>query len=117
MSSTNKFSYTGFGIPDEAPKSRWGHWRFVSSNLTLLHDNSYEIDLERINSCAEMLDWIFQLNHKVSCHYGEDVVKELVEAFDDIFEPQGNCCSMGNERPFSGTKLAKAYALELKKNK
>ena len=117
MSSTNKFSYTGFGIPDEAPKRRWGHWLFVSSNLTLLHDNGYEIDLERINSCAEMLDWIFQLNHKVSRHYGEDVVKELVEAFDDIFEPQGNCCSMGNERSFSGTKLAKAYAIELKKSK
>jgi hypothetical protein len=98
-------------------KERWGRWRFVRSNLTLFHTNGYEIDLERINSCAEMLDWIFQLNHKNDGVYGVDVVKDLVEAFDDIFQPQSNCCSMGSEKEFSGTKLAKAYALELKKSK
>ena len=97
-------------------KERWGRWRFVSSNLTLLHDNSYEIDLERINSCAQMLDWIFQLNHKNDEVYGVDVAKDLVEAFDDIFNPQGNCCSMGKEKEFSGTKLAEAYASELKRS-
>lgn len=98
-------------------KERWGRWRFVRSQLTLLHTNGYEIDLERINSCAEMLDWIFQLNHKNDGIYGVDVVKDLVEAFDDIFQPQSNCCSMGSEKEFNGTKLAKAYALELKKSK
>ena len=98
-------------------KERWGRWRFVSSNLTLLHDNSYEIDLERIDSCAQMLDWIFQLNHKNDEVYGVDVAKDLVEAFDDIFNPQGNCCSMGVEKKFSGSKLAEAYAAELAKTK
>tara|TARA_R100001463_G_scaffold31466_1_gene71107 strand:- start:204 stop:545 length:342 start_codon:yes stop_codon:yes gene_type:complete len=95
------------------PKERWGCWLFVSSNLTLLHDNGYEIDLERINSCTEMLDLIFQLNHKAARFYGADVAKDLVEALDDIFKPQRNCCSWGKEKPFSGTKLAEAYALEL----
>ena len=117
MSSIKNFIDRGLDAPDPDPKRRWGRWRFVSSNLTLLHDNSYEIDLERINSCAQMLDWIFQLNHKVSRHYGEDVVKDLVQAFDDIFKPQGNCCSMGNEKEFSGTKLAEAYASKLAKSK
>ena len=116
MSSTTKFRHRGLDTWP-APKSRWGSWLFVSSNLTLLHDNGYEIDLEKINSCAKMLDWIFQLNHKNDRIYGVDVAKNLVEAFDDIFSPQSNCCSWGNAKPFNGTKLAKAYALELKKNK
>lgn len=101
----------------EVPKSRWGQWRFKSSNLILKHDNGYEVDLEGINSCAEMLDWIFQLNHKVDAFYGEDVVKNLVEAFDDIFYPQANCCSYGAERQFNGSELAKAYALKLKRRR
>ena len=81
---------------------------------------AYEVDLERINSTAEMLDWIFQLNHKNRCDdsiYGNenhDLIGDLIQAFNDIFEPQANCCSWGNEKKFSGSKLAKEYAKKLK---
>lgn len=96
-------------------KDTWGPWRFKRSTLTLDHKKAmYEIDLERINSCAEMLDWIFQLNHKNDDLHGVDVAKDLVEAFDDIFRPQRNCCSWGREKEFSGSKLAKAYAAKLR---
>ena len=92
---------------------KWGDWYFDKSNLTLTFlPMSYEIDLERINSCASMLDWIFQLNGK---KYSEDCIKDLIEAFDRIFEPQANCCSFEANKKFSGSELAKKYAEALKK--
>ena len=93
----------------------FGVWEFCPKLLTLTNMNcDYEIDLERINSTAEMLDWIFQINHKNGKIYGETVVQDLLKAFDAIFAPQRNCCSFGSEKSFSGTDLAKAYAEKLK---
>ncbi len=104
---------------------KWGDWHFDKSNLCLNllptcqpakwdHDCPfYQIDLERIDSNSEMLDWIFQLNHKNLDLYGENVVKDLVRALDDIFYPQANCCSYGKNKGFSGSELAKKYANEL----
>ena len=99
-------------------RKQWGNWVFRSSNLVLQllakHGNCvYEIDLEKINSTAEMLDIIFQLNHKQRNPNGiygsQSLIEDLVQAFDDIFKPQSNCCSWGKEKKFSGSTLAKAY--------
>jgi len=109
-------------------RKQWGYWIFRSTNLVLELQNergswAYEVDLERINCTAQMLDIIFQLNHKRrygKSHYGDqnqDLIGDLIQAFDDIFEPQGNCCSCGKEKEFSGSKLAKAYAKKLKNEK
>ena len=106
-------------------RKQWGYWIFRSTTLVLELQTerggwAYEVDLQRINSTAEMLDWIFQLNHKNRCDdsiYGNenhDLIGDLIQAFDDIFEPQANCCSWGNEKKFSGSKLAKEYAKKLK---
>lgn len=90
---------------------QWGPWRFAD-NLVLINDDGYDIDLEQINSSAKMLDWMFQISHKAR----KDIycVESLIEAFDDIFAPQHNCCSGGNDKKFSGTDLAKAYQKKLK---
>jgi len=91
-------------------KDQWGPWRFDTPRLCLVHEQiSYEIDLERINSCAEMLDWIFQIQGKVEIYEAA----EVPAAFADIFKPQANCCSFGIEKEFSGSSLAKKYAKEL----
>jgi len=91
---------------------KWGDWYFDKSMLTLTFlPMSYEIDLERINSCASMLDWIFQLNGK---KYSKDCVKDLIDAFSRIFRPQSNCCSFEINKKFSGSELAKKYAKVLK---
>tara|TARA_R100001443_G_scaffold82145_1_gene89153 strand:- start:320 stop:1045 length:726 start_codon:yes stop_codon:yes gene_type:complete len=106
---------------------KWGDWHIDKSNLCLNllpkdhstkwnHDCPfYQIDLESVNSNSEILDWIFQLNHKNLNIYGKNVVKDLVRALDDIFDPQNNCCSSGKNKAFSGTDLAKKYAESLKK--
>ena len=103
-------------------RKQWGNWVFRSTKLVLQlltkHGNCvYEIDLEKINSNAEMLDVIFQLNHKArnpdSIYGNQSLIEDLIQAFDDIFEPQSNCCSWGKEKKFSGSVLAKAYIKKL----
>ena len=98
------------------PKS-WGDWYFEKANLCLnLFPKKwnckevpfYQIDLEEINSNSDILFWIYQLNGKNLNLYGEDVVKDLVRAFDDIFHHYKFCKRGGNE--FSGTEIAKKYA-------
>jgi hypothetical protein len=80
---------------------RWGEWEF-KPNLTLVWRGHYEIDLESINSTAQILDWIFHAWHRDGDH--------LVEAFEAILAPRANCCSGGVEKKFSGAELAKKYA-------
>lgn len=91
------FSVTSLG--------QWGNWVFTD-NLCLLWNGWYEIDLEQINTTAKLCDWIFHCWHRDGA--------DLVQAFRDIFHPCANCCSMGVEREFSGTKLASDYAARLK---
>ena len=51
----------------------------------------YEIDIEHIRNSASALDWIYQVNKKV---WGTArTMKDLLNAFDDIFDPQANLCS------------------------
>jgi hypothetical protein len=86
-------------------KTNWGNWVFNPDNLTIVWKGYYEVDLEQINSSAKMLDWVFQ------CQKGRraDDLKDLVAAFKDIFHPQANCCSFGDNKAFSGSELAKVY--------
>ena len=107
-------------------RKQWGNWVFRSTNLVLqllVKHNScvYEIDLEKINSTAQMLDIIFQLNHKRrdpdGIYGNQSLIEDLIQAFDDIFRPQSNCCSWGTEKKFSGSKLAKAYREKLRNEK
>ena len=106
---------------EEQAFSSWGDWHFCKSNLCLdlLPKNHstkwshncpfYQIDLEEINNTAKILDCIYQLKGKNLSLYGEHVVRDLIDAFDDVLQPQANCCSWGGEKKFSGSKLAKKY--------
>jgi hypothetical protein len=85
-------------------------FKFNSDKLTIDcffngHTNG-DIDLEQINSCAEMLDWIFHMHQKTS----PQEFYMLLDLFGKIFHPQENCCSWGEEKKFSGSDLAKKFA-------
>ena len=105
---------------EEQASFKWGGWYFGKKHLTLdlldtpegsysHKDPFYQIDLEQINSSSKMLDWIFQVNGKVSKMYGLSVCQDLINAFEEIFRPQKNCCSMGINKKFDGSKIAKEY--------
>ena len=93
-------------------------WSFNSELLTLeLRKTSnssllYDVDLEGINSTAEMLDWIFHIHAKDPCE-----AHGLVDAFQAVFYPCANCCSWGKEKEFSGSKLARTFAKKFMRGK
>ena len=103
---------------------KWGDWTFDRENLclNLLPKNHktkwnhnfpfYQIDLEKINTNSDLLFWIFHINGKNTNSYGENVVKDLVAAFNDIFYDIGRI-QKRNSKNFSGSQIAKKYKLEL----
>ncbi|MTJ54047.1 hypothetical protein FJR38_16025 [Anabaena sp. UHCC 0253] len=78
----------------------WGNWTFNSANLTLTNKTlvgyDYDIDLEKIHSSADILDWIYQVFGKDGCD--QKTIHDLVSAFDEILDPQANFCSFGEEK-------------------
>lgn len=82
-------------------RRRWGRWH-LEKDLVLAHkEPRYYIDLETMNSSAEMLDMIFQVNKK-SWRKPSDI-SNLIQAFDDILDPQAHLCSYGTNRKFDAS--------------
>ena len=72
-------------------------WVFDPEALTLTHrKEGYEVDLEELNSSAEMLDWIVQIAKKT--WVDASTLAEFVWALDEIFDIQANVCSFGKNR-------------------
>ena len=69
-------------------------WDYDSKRLVLIYE-SYEVDLKRILTSTEALDWIVQVSQKM---WGTPkVVGDLVRLLDAILDFQGNYCSGGQE--------------------
>jgi hypothetical protein len=82
-------------------RAHYGPWKFRRDNCTLEMtgpaypggSNPYYIDLDRCCTPEEMLDWVFQINGK---EWGApEVVKSMLDAFDDLVAPQASLCSFG----------------------
>lgn len=99
------------------PKNEgWGNWHLKTSNWTLIYVRNggilYEIDLEEINTCGAMLDWIFQLSAKR--WMSRQDTADLIEAFRTIFNPQANMCSYRGQREINAPKfLRERYQVQL----
>ena len=72
---------------------RCGPWRYKRSNLTLVHDRGYEVDLERCTDSAHILDWIAQIAVK-QVHSDEDL-GHFVRALNELLRLQQNVCGQG----------------------
>jgi hypothetical protein len=97
----------------DPPKDRmcWGPWRYKKETLVLEfapRDRNwwYEIDLERCGTSALMLDWIFQVSNKHTRPAEE--VGYLIEALQDLLDPQANICTFGGDTRMDTTR----YLLE-----
>jgi len=80
-------------------RQRWGRWQLDAwkHNLVFCADwgnYSYTVDLSRITSSAQMLDWIFQFKGRGD---PQDMA-DLLQAFHDILHPQANLCSSGADK-------------------
>ena len=95
---------------------RWGQWVLDTERLCLVYRGEpsevggkssgvptyvaylghYEVDIELIRQSSVMLDWIFQINGKGWAT--ARVIKDLINAFDDIFQVQESLCSFGTNK-------------------
>lgn len=72
-------------------------WEYDEKLLVLRHAKTgYEVDLEEMTDCPQMLDWIFQVAAKSWAD--SEVVGELVLRLMELFDPQRTLCSGGYER-------------------
>lgn len=78
-------------------KERWGNWQFIREDKLLEHASGYRVDFKHMNTCAGMLDIIFQVETKA---FPSEDVGDLVTALADIFNPQANLCSNSQEKSF-----------------
>jgi hypothetical protein len=81
----------------------WGDWELEANGsrsphlvLKINRRTKYAIDLFSIDGSAEMLDWLFQLRMKG--WVTNDIMGDLLSAFQDIFGPQQTLCSAGKEK-------------------
>jgi hypothetical protein len=77
----------------------WGQWRLNRKNNTLEHTGGgggYWIDLDGMKTSAQCLDWIFQV-YKKRWHTRDDA-HALLDAIQDLINPQATLCSFGVER-------------------
>jgi hypothetical protein len=84
--------------------SKWGDWTLDAQVLALNlqgDKHSYQINLEDITDSAHMLDWIFQIQMKTWST--NEIIGELINAFQDIFRPQGSLCGSGHSKTIDAT--------------
>lgn len=86
-------------------RRQWGSWRLRTDTRELV-GAGYPIDLETIETSAEMLDWIFQVAEKDWAD--AKLLGDLILALRDIFDPQSNLCSFGTSRQIDATKFLRA---------
>lgn len=92
-------------IPFPRPRRQWGKWFFVKKTNILeyrertkdgSHYARYYIDLDRMRTSAECLDWIFQVHGKTWMSDRDRT--DLLNAIRERIHPQANLCSFGIER-------------------
>ncbi len=86
---------------------------YLLNNGNLLYSHNfvirYVIDLNSYKTNSELLDTIFQLYKKPENYK----LLNFIEAIENIFVPQANCCSCGENKKFSGKDLTKNYVKNL----
>ncbi len=91
-------------MPIKFQKLQWGKWLWNPKDTWISMkrfyepmdvEHSYQVDLTRCNSCAQILDWIAQISKKEWTTAAD--IGYLVEALNDLIDLQGNFCSGGKE--------------------
>lgn len=98
---------TSSNIPGGAESSRWV---FDANRLALVLDSAgapaYSIELRQIISSACMLDIIFGVKRQDWA--SNDIVGDLITAFQELFDPQVTLCGGGKDRTLDPAAHLKA---------
>ncbi|MFH1629661.1 MAG: hypothetical protein ABIE47_13180 [Pseudomonadota bacterium] len=80
-------------------------WKFNKKALTLdleAYPGGYQVDLERCNTSAEVLDWIIQISKKTWAT--DEILSDLVRQLDQCLHLQKNLCSCGVDKRFNARR-------------
>jgi hypothetical protein len=90
----------------------WGDWVLEADGRSSPHlvlkinrRAKYAINLSSIDGSAEMLDWLFQLRMKR--WVTNDIMGDLLSAFQDIFRPQQMLCGAGKDKHLDAESFLK----------
>ena len=87
----------------------WGNWRYDAKRLVLTHvPHNYEIDLQDCSTSSKTLDWIFQMESKMWMTHEDK--GNLLDALDDLIDPQATLCSGGASKNLDVKKHLTAKA-------
>jgi hypothetical protein len=90
----------------------WGDWKYDAEYFVLAVDDAerhhYEVNLREFKTSAGALDWIFQVAGKTWVTPVQ--LGDLIQAIDDIIEPQATLCSGGHDKTLDVEKHLKEIA-------
>lgn len=88
------------------PVRKWGNWKLQKDgSLQLQTNTSRWIDLRRCVDSAEILDWIFHYQGRLSA---QDLA-DMVQALEDVLEPRTNYCGNGQGKRHRPVDLVRDY--------
>jgi hypothetical protein len=97
----------------------WGPWQIMCQEAentvyySLWHEACrYEINLNEVNTTADILDWLIHMSGKSEDAYGESFVYFLGSAFDDILSHSD--INRRTNAEFNGKKVAAKYYKDLR---
>jgi len=73
----------------------FGNWKYCAELKVLRYRDrfGYEVDLERMETAAAVLDWVFHVSNKTWCSPLD--ISDLIEAIRALVNPQASLCSWG----------------------
>ncbi|MBT9141417.1 MAG: hypothetical protein DDT30_02009 [Dehalococcoidia bacterium] len=112
---TGRFEERGPKFRENIQRNRWGRWKYNPATHCLeirkrLGGITYDYDvcLDRCDTAARLLDWIYQVKHKRWA--GPDDIADLIYAFEDIMgHVQARLCSGGLNLKYNVKKYLSEY--------
>lgn len=102
-----------FDRPTPTHGDTWGNWRYDARTMVVRHRLwNYEVDLESCTTSARTLDYIFQVASKTWATAKD--LGDLVQAIDDLLDPQAHLCSFGMDTRFNPTAHLEELAARAK---
>lgn len=91
------------GIP--AGTTDFGTWFIEGDELVLKRQDHRRIDFEQCNRSAQILDWIFHYQGRITAQE----LGDMIEALQSILHPMANYCSSGVDKEANGLSLLRNW--------
>ena len=88
-------------------------WFIEGDELVLKRENHRRIDFEQCNRSAQILDWIFHYQSRITAQE----LGDMIEALQSILHPMANYCSNGVDKEANGLSLLRKWLVPKAKRK